>query len=355
MAKEPKHKLRVFSHELNELLNYLHEASKKHERASESLVFKNAVIYLFRFIIKIFSWKGFFAALIPVSMIALMRDSLEELAHLPFTVIFILSGVLFALFSALLRHLVLDEMSRIGSEFFHIEIFEKRRGKEYSALISLAKEKDFVFTLKKELERELIQEKDEKLRKRVAQQQKVIKENEEAIEELLDKLTASEELANLFNERSELALNFLFGLKNKLTLLVRDQFNLDNINFGVNYSLYRIENSGLSFIDGYGINKAEFEEFIPFKQVDNKFIQAINASPQKPLVLEDFIAWKRVLQDEEQWVISLHLDDSNRSKLKVGHETGQLNISLIQELLWICCELLNKFSAIHRSRQKGEH
>ncbi|WP_078578777.1 hypothetical protein [Salipaludibacillus agaradhaerens] len=347
MKRDVERKLRVFSKELNSLLNHLHDASKTNEKTVLPLLFKNAIDYCVQLLQQLFSWRGLFLALLPVSMMTVLWDNIETIFDLPLPSLVILTIVIVGLFIAWLRSRLLEEMSRIGSRFFHIRVYEKRREKEYKSLIALAKEKDFIATLKKELMQEMKAPHNEELETELAMQQEIIDDNEAVIQELLEKLNASEELAKLFNERSDMAMTFLFNLKNKLTMLVQDQFNLDNINFGINYSLYKIDDTGLSFIDGYGINKAEFLEFIPFKNTDNTFVQAIHTTYQSPLILDNSISWKRTLQDGSEWIISLHLDDSNREKFNYDTESGKLNVSLIQELLWICCELLNKFS--HKS------
>ncbi|UTR16438.1 hypothetical protein MM221_07820 [Salipaludibacillus sp. LMS25] len=349
MKRDVERKLRVFSKELNSLLNHLHDASKTNEKTILPLLLKNATDYCIQLLQQLFSWRGLLLALIPVSMMTVLWENIETIFNLPFPSLIIVIIIVVVLFIAWLRSRLLEEMSRIGSRFFHIHVYEKRREKEYKSLIALAKEKDFITTLKKDLMQEIKASHNEELETELALQQEIIEDNEGVIQELLEKLNASEELAKLFNERSDMAMTFLFNLKNKLTMLVQDQFNLDNINFGVNYSLYKIEDDGLSFIDGYGINKAEFSEFIPFKKTDNAFIQAIRTTYQSPLILDNSISWKRTLQDGSEWIISLHLDDSNREKFNYDTESGKLNVSLIQELLWICCELLNKFSQKSKS------
>ncbi|PYZ91702.1 hypothetical protein CR194_18940 [Salipaludibacillus keqinensis] len=352
MDRETERKLRVFSQELNYLLNFFHESSKTQKRLSRTLAFKNTLIYVLQIILKAFSWKGLSLAFVPVSIAAIFREGLKAIVNLPPSALLLIATAVTLLTGAFLRSLVLEEMSRVGSPFFHLGIYEKRRKEEYNSLIALSEEKNFVLTLKEELMKANSEDQTLKnLRSEIAKQEEVIKKNEEAILDLLDKLTASEELANVFNERSDMAMDFLFRLKNKLSMLVHDQFNLDNISFGVNYSLYKVKDTGLRFIDGYGINKAEFEAFIPFQFLGDKYIQSIHTTHQHPLILRDFISWKRTLQDGEEWIISLHLDASNRIKYSLETDAGKLNLSLIQELLWICCELLNKFA---KKRQKTE-
>lgn len=356
MKADKTHKLTVLSKELNDLLNALHESSKKIEKVTPKLVFFNTAVFLRR---KILTGKGLLTVLglSTGSVIAYTADAFHNLTDLPISTILVLSGIILLLAGGLLRNLVLTEMSTVGSDMFHLGVYEKRKKNEYSSLISMAKEKDFIRTLKEQLERELNEDvgklKDELKKKQESTEEKnrKIEEKNEAIEEkddalniLLEELDHSEATAVFFKEKSDFMIDILYQLKSKLNLLVNDQFNLDNIDFGSNYTLYKVTENGLSFIGAYGVNKAELEVFIPLEREYNKYIRSMEKIQSDPFTLTDFISWKRTLQDGSEWILSLHLDDSNRDKLNVNIESGKLNVTITQEVLWICCELLNKFA-----------
>jgi len=356
MRADKRHKLTVLSKELNHLLNALHESSKKIEKLTSKLVFHNTVIYLWR---KILSIRGLLTVLgiSAGSVIAYTTDTLHHFSILPISSILVLSGIIILLAGGLLRHLVLTEMSTIGSDMFHLGVYEKRKKIEYYSLISMAREKDFILTLKEQLERDLnedvgkIQEELKKKQAAMEEKNRKIDKKNEAMEEkddalniLLEELDRSEATAVFFKEKSDFMIAILYQLKSKLNLLVNDQFNLDNIDFGSNYTLYKVEETGLSFIGAFGVNKAEVDVFIPLEREYDKYIRSIENNQSEPFTLPDFISWKRTLQDGSEWILSLHLDDSNRDKLNMEFETGKLNVTITQEVLWICCELLNKFA-----------
>ncbi|MFC0562177.1 hypothetical protein ACFFH4_25365 [Halalkalibacter alkalisediminis] len=361
---EPKHKLTIFSKELNDILNVFHEESKRYEKISTKLILTNSIIYLWRKGKKLFSLKGvtgLIIVVVPGWLISKTTKAFQNIIELPSSSLFFLSILGILLSGSFVRVLVLNEMSTVGSELFHLGVYEKRKNKEYSSLISMSKEKDFVLTLREELEKELGKEFDkqllielEKKKEIIEYKNLIIEEKNEAIEDLLTQLDFTEESAYLFKEKYDILIDTLYQLKSKLNLLVNDQFNLDNIDFGSSYSLYKIEEDGLLFIGAYGINKAELDVFIPYKKGNNKYIQSMDKSQNNPLIQTDFISWKRILQDGSEWILSLHLDDSNNTKLKFDDETGKLNLTITQELLWICCELLNKFTVTQKEIQKGE-
>ncbi|UCZ55102.1 hypothetical protein LGQ02_10420 [Bacillus shivajii] len=349
MKPETKHQLNVLSKELNELLNALYESSKTTEKATPRLILRNTCIFLWR---KLRSIRGMMTAFgISVAGITgYITEVFQHLMDLPMSSFVVLSSIMTFLAGSYIRQLVLTEMSTVGSDLFHLGVYEKRKKTEFQSLVSMAKEKDFLFTLKEQLERDLSGDK-EKLESELATYKKLVDEKSHAIEEkneaiytLLERLDESEEIALFFKEKSDLLIDVLYQLKTKLNLLVNEQFHLENINFGVNYTLYRVATKGLRFIGGYGINKAEVDEFIPFQVGQNKYIQSMTSSQDDPYVLKDFISWKRMLQDGSEWIMSLHLDASNRDKLSVDTDMGKLNVTITQEVLWICCELLNKFS-----------
>ncbi|MFD2507306.1 hypothetical protein [Halalkalibacter alkalisediminis] len=364
MNTEPKHKLTIFSKELNDILNVFHEESKRYEKISTKLILTNSIIYLWRKGKKLFSLKGvtgLIIVVVPGWLISKTTKAFQNIIELPSSSLFFLSILGILLSGSFVRVLVLNEMSTVGSELFHLGVYEKRKNKEYSSLISMSKEKDFVLTLREELEKELGKEFDkqllielEKKKEIIEYKNLIIEEKNEAIEDLLTQLDFTEESAYLFKEKYDILIDTLYQLKSKLNLLVNDQFNLDNIDFGSSYSLYKIEEDGLLFIGAYGINKAELDVFIPYKKGNNKYIQSMDKSQNNPLIQTDFISWKRILQDGSEWILSLHLDDSNNTKLKFDDETGKLNLTITQELLWICCELLNKFTVTQKEIQKGE-
>ncbi|MDV2686097.1 hypothetical protein RYX56_17145 [Alkalihalophilus lindianensis] len=361
--KKTRQRLTILSKELNNLLNKLHEQSKTHKPLTSALLLKNALIFLVRKAQTFLSLQGLFNVLliiIPSYIIHETTTAFEQILALPLSSLSLLLGIGLVLLFLYIRTLVLNEMSRIGSDLFHIEVYEKRMKAEYNSLISLAQEKDFIELLKEEVFLELEQRVDngsinelEECRALLKQLELDIGKKDDAIESLLVQLEETEESAELFKEKYDLLIEFIYQLKSKLNLLVTDQFNLDNIDFGTSYSLYQVDEDQLVFIDSYGINKAELDVFIPISEGKNKYVRSIDKTQKDPLILPDFISWKRILQDGSEWIISLHLDHSNRSKLNVEDETGKLNLTITQELLWICCELLNKFATY--PKKKGEH
>ncbi|WP_280771938.1 hypothetical protein [Salipaludibacillus daqingensis] len=344
-----KHKLIVLSKELNDLLNALHESSKKIDKVTPKLVLHNTAVYLWR---NIRTVKGLLTGL-GISagwIIAYTADAFHHLLNLPASSILVLSSIIILLSGALLRNLVLNEMSTVSSEMFHLGVYEKRNRREYLSLISMAKEKDFILTLREQLESELNEDID-KLKSELKKNKEVIEQKYDAINQkddalniLIEELDRSEAAAIFFKEKSDFMIDILYQLKSKLNLLVNDQFNLDNIDFGSNYTLYKVEEKGLSIIGAYGINNAELDVFIPIERENNPYIRSLKKNQSNPFILTDFISWKRTLQDGSEWIMSLHLDDSNRDKLNMKIETGKLNVTITQEVLWICCELLNKFA-----------
>ncbi|WP_078592822.1 hypothetical protein [Evansella clarkii] len=367
MNRDTYNKINVLSKELNDLLNEIHESSKRFEKLTLKLVVYNSSLYLWQ---KIRTVRGGLAAagISAGGIAAYTADAFEYILALPASSIVVLAVIIILLAGALLRSLVLEEMSTIGSDMFHLGVYEKRKKKEYSSLVTLAREKDFIMTLKERLEQEL-QEDPEKLWVELKQKQEVIEEKNMQIEEkntaieqkndalntLLEELDRSEDSAVFFKEKSDFLIAILYQLKSKLNLLVNDQFNLDNIDFGSNYTLYQAAEDGLHYIGGYGVNKAEFDVFIPLEREDDKYIRSMEKTQSDPLIIGDFISWKRTLQDGSEWILSLHLDNSNRDKLNAAEETGKLNLTITQEVLWICCELLNKFAGdIRPDNGKGE-
>lgn len=363
MKSNPKRLLKNLSNELNELLNVLYEESKRYEKVSEKLIMKNAMILMIRKLKGLLRFRGIsgiFIVLIPSWILSETTNAFQRILHLPFSSKLLLSFILIILLVSILRMITLNAMSTIDSDLFHLGVYEKRRKKEYRSLISLAKEKDYIYTIREEVENRLESDTDNEqhVKQQIAEYEEelqrceeVIKEKDEAIQELLQVLKDTESSADLFKEKYEMLMEFLYELKSKLNLLVNDQFTLDNINFGSNYSLYRVEKTGITFIDAYGINKAEMDKFIPFNQSDNKYIQSLNKTQHDPLIMKDFISWKRTLQDGSDWILSLHLNVSNREKFNLSEEAGKINVTITQELLWICCELLNKYT---RKKKKGK-
>lgn len=356
MNPDTRHKLNVLSKELNEFLNDLYESSKTTEKVTPRLFFRNTCIVLWR---KLRSVKGIIAVLgISVAgLLAVITEAFMHIMDLPLSSIAILFSTFFILTASLVRVVVLQEMSTVGSDLFHLNVYEKRKKREFQSLISLAKQKDFVHTLKEQvgleirgdterLRKELGKYKDELSQKKQQLEAKniAIEEKNEAIYTLLEAMDRSEETAIFFKEKSEMLLNILYQLKSGLNLFVNDQFHLDRIYMGVNYTLYRVTNKGLVFMGGFGINRAEIDVFIPFTLRKNKYIQSMNYSQAAPLRMTDFISWKRMLQDGSHWILSLHLEAPNRDKLMGQTEMERLNLTLTQEMLWIYCELLNKFS-----------
>ncbi|WP_416148297.1 hypothetical protein ACM26V_19035 [Salipaludibacillus sp. HK11] len=356
MEADKRYKLTVLSKELNDLLNAIHESSKKIEKVTPKLVFHNTVVYLMR---KILTGRGVLTVLgvSTGSLIAHTADTFDHLSNLPISSLLVLIAIIVLLAGSLLRNLVLTEMSTVGSDMFHLGVYEKRKKSEYSSLISMAKEKDFIRTLKEQLDRELKEDvgklQDELKKKQDAIEEKnrkiddqieAAKKKDDALNTLLKELDHSEATAILFKKKSDFMIDILYQLKSKLNLLVNGQFNLDNIDFGSNYTLYKVEEDGLSFIGAYGLNIAEIDTFIPFERKYNKYIRSMAKIQAEPFTLSDFISWKRTLQDGSEWILSLHLDDSNRDKFRLELDTGKLNVTITQEVLWICCELLNKFA-----------
>ncbi|WP_238457411.1 hypothetical protein [Alkalihalophilus pseudofirmus] len=348
-----KSKLSVLSKELNELLNILYNHSKTHQKLTWALMTKNAFIMLFRKVQLLLSLQGILSIiliLIPSYFLYETTSAFEHIAGLPLSSLMLLGAAAFVLTFLYIRTLTLNEMSRIESDLFHIEVFERRRQIEYRSLIALAKELDFIDRLRADIIREIEEAKGEEPGGRdgyeslVRKLEEAIQFKNEAIESLLVQLEETEDSADLFREKYDLLIDFLFQLKAKLNLLVTDQFNLDNLDFGVNYSLYKVNEDHLTFIDSCGLNKAELDVSIPLSEGKNKYVMSIDKTQENPLILTDFISWKRTLQDGTEWIISLHLDQSNRHKLNLSEEAGKLNVTITQELLWICCELLNKFS-----------
>ncbi|MDQ0254791.1 hypothetical protein J2S74_002170 [Evansella vedderi] len=355
MDSETRHRLNVLSKELNELLNALYESSKTNERVTPRLILRNTCILLWR---KLRSVKGIITVfgVSVAGIMAYIAEVFHHLIQLPMGSLFVLCSIYMILASSLIRILVLNEMSNVDSDLFHLGVYEKRKKKEFFSLISMAKQKDYILILKEQVEKELSGDR-EKLGKELAkyksmleQKNQILEEKNNAIEKknvaihtLLEELDQSEEYAIFFKEKSEYLIDVLFQLKSKLNQLLNDQFHLENINVGANYTLYRKIDKGLFFIGGYGVNKAEFDEFIPFNAGKNKYIQSINRTQTNPFMIDDFISWKRTLQDGSEWILSLHLDASNREKLSNHTEMGKLNLTITQEVLWICCELLNKF------------
>lgn len=346
-------KLSVLSKELNDLLNILYNHSKTHQKLTWALMTKNAFIMLFRKVQLLLSLQGILSIifiLIPSYFIYETTSAFEHIVGLPLSSLMLLGGAAFALTFLYIRTLTLHEMSRIESDLFHIEVFERRRQIEYRSLIALAKELDFIDRLRADIIEEIEEAKGSEpdgqggYESLVKKLEEAIQFKNEAIESLLVQLEETEDSADLFREKYDLLIDFLFQLKAKLNLLVTDQFNLDNLDFGVNYSLYKVNEDHLTFIDSYGLNKAELDVSIPIDEGKNKYVMSIDKTQENPLILTDFISWKRTLQDGTEWIISLHLDQSNRHKLNHSEEAGKLNVTITQELLWICCELLNKFS-----------
>ena len=377
MDTKTKHSLTVLSKELNDLLNGIYESSKRYEKVSAKLILYNSIIFLWRKMQKVISLNGMFALIligIPSWIIATTTDAFLHIINLPVSSMLLLILIGIILSGAFLRILVLNEMSTIGNDMFHLGVYEKRKKKEYSSLIKMAQEKDYILTLRNDLERELskgtkelqaelvkfkeelkskrelIEEKNEKIDEKNA----AIEEKNEAIQVLLKELDLSEESAVFFKEKYNFMIAILYQLKSKLNLLVNDQFNLDNIDFGSSYTLYKVEKNGLVFVGAYGVNKAELRVFIPLEEGRDKYNLSINKTQSQPLILEDFISWKRTLQDGSKWILSLHLDDSNRHTLNSDDDIGKLNLTITQEVLWICCELLYKFAEENQGNRKGE-
>lgn len=358
MNPETRQGLNVISKELNELLNALYESSKTTEKLTFRLLLRNTCILCWR---KLRSVKGVIATL-GVSVAGIVAVFTEAFVHfmgLPLSFIIVLSGTFLVLVASLVRMVVLHEMSTVGSDLFHLSVYEKRKRREFHALISLAKQRDFVFTLKKQVELELSADTERlMLKKELAEyidmleqknqqleaKNEAIEEKNEAIYTLLEAMDRSEETAVFYKEKSDLLLDILYQLKSGLNLFVNDQFHIDRIHLGVNYTLYRVTKKGLVFIGGYGVNRAEVDVFIPYTKRNNQYIQSMNYSQANPLQMTDFISWKRKLQDGSYWILSLHLEASNRDKLMGQTEMTRLNLTLTQEILWICCELFNKFS-----------
>ncbi|WP_100398778.1 hypothetical protein [Bacillus sp. FJAT-44742] len=363
MNPKLKYKLSILSNELNELVNALYESSKQQQTVSAKLLLFNSLRYLWRRVDDFLSLRGLAGVLVivvPGWLAAAATNAFQPIIELPLSSMLVLIIIAIVLAGALLRNLVLHEMSSVDSDMFHLEVYEKRKKKEYSSLIPMAREKDFLYILKEQLEQELEQDIEklrEEIRKKnewIEEKNESIKVKDEAIETLLIELDHSENSAVFFKEKADFMIDILYQLKGKLNLLVNDQFNLDHINFGSSYTIYRIEDAGLFFVGGYGINIAEVDRFIPINDGNNKYIRSTTRSQSNPYIQEDFISWTRTLQDGSQWVLSLHLDRSNRDKLNIKDETGKLNVTIIQEILWICCELLNKFSENSQAPKKGE-
>ncbi|WP_232735723.1 hypothetical protein [Alteribacter populi] len=345
-----KERLSIFSKELNDLLNTLYEHSKTQEKVSTTLIIKNSFLYLVRRVKNILSLRWGFSALIvvlPGWILNTTTEAFEGFLTLPTSSFLVLTGVGILVSAVYLRTLVLNEMSTITSDMFHLGIYEKRKKEEFNALINLANQKDFVLTLKEDIlagfNEGVDAEAFQRLIGNIESQQEAIQKKDLALRVLIDRLEETEERALLINDKFNILMDFIYQLRAKLTLLVNDRFSLDNINFGTNYSLYKVRDEGIVLIDAFGMNKAELHVFIPMDKGTDKYILSLNHTEKDPLILDDFISWKRTLQDGSEWVLSLHLDESNRDKLNVADETGKLNLTITQELLWICCELVNKF------------
>ncbi|WP_051314752.1 hypothetical protein [Alteribacter aurantiacus] len=326
----------MLTRELDSLLNKLYEHSKTSLPANERLIVKNTALFLFEKTRTLLSIKGILAALIvlvPGSILSMTTTVFEPVRHLPLgTLLVVVLSILLPLY-LLTRKIVMFEMTKIDSPFFHISLFEKLRPVEYRALIPLATQKDFINSLRDDLVA---------LIDTPHRYDALLDEKNKAIRKLIVQLDSTEEKVVLIKEKYDVLLQFLFQLKRKLNLLVNDRFSLDSINFGTNYSLYKVTKDGLTFIDSYGVNKAELSETICFTQSDHPLVQAMCYSYHTPLITDHLVSWKRTLQDHSEWVLSLHLDESNRNRFLQTH-VAKLNLTITQELLWICCELVNKF------------
>ncbi|BAB05478.1 hypothetical protein P4631_00745 [Halalkalibacterium halodurans] len=352
MSQELKNKVQFLAKELNQLVNILYEESKKQTPLTLWLLCKNTFVYLYRTVKTVRGVAGVLLVLVPGSLMAYTTDAFRAIGELPWTSITVLLGGMSFFLFAYLRHLVLDEMSRPGSDLFHIQVYEKRKPDEYMSLIALAKERDYVESIAADIEQVTSTPSLPNLLELLKEKEQDIEEKDRVIEDLLEIVEDNEEHTLMFKEKYEILLDFVFQLKSKLNLLVHDQFSLDSIDFGSDYSLYKVGEEGLEFVDSYGVNKAEMEDFIPFTEKGNPYILAIERDYKDPLKVGDLISWKRTLQDGSQWVLSLHLNENSREKLNDVTESGKLNVTITQELLWICCELLNKFSP--NPTKKGE-
>ncbi|MBM7096102.1 hypothetical protein JSY36_10070 [Bacillus sp. H-16] len=337
-----KDKITLLTSELNSLLNKLYEHNKTSQQVTEVLIAKNTVQFIWKKVLTLISLKGLFAFLlvfVPGSVLSFMTGVFHPLWNLPAPTLFFAALIFLTVFFFLIRKIVLYEMTRLDSPFFHIGLYEKLRPAEYQSLVPLARQKDFVNRLREDLFHALKESPDTL--------EPLLEEKNTAIRRLLVQLESTEEKVLLFKEKYDLLLQFLFQLKRKLNLLVNDRFTLDSINFGTNYSLYKVINQRLIFIDAYGVNKAELDETIDTADTSSPFVQALHYSFKDPLINEHMISWNRTLQDNSEWVLSLHLDESNRTRFLENTDVARLNLAITQELLWICCELVNKF------KQKG--
>ncbi|GAA0497037.1 hypothetical protein GCM10008986_25010 [Salinibacillus aidingensis] len=248
-------------------------------------------------------------------------------------VVYLLVGTSVVFFIWIIYLYAVIDLSRVEQKKMNLEAYEKVKEEEYRLFLPFIDKRDFSF---------------KDLQKDTEETQKKLMDYSEHIQRLIENLQETQDGFYHFKERYNKMSRFLRQLRNNLSTLIKDELTLSQLDFGCDYSLYKIDGQTISFIDGKGLEPEKLGSSVSLDSSPSHLINVLKNRTDKMLPSEDrtIISKRMDLTNGEQWIVNIHLDETDaeeREKLNLDTNNGRLNLETSFQLFWLCLEIIRKF------------
>ncbi|QHS24144.1 hypothetical protein GWK91_15095 [Virgibacillus sp. MSP4-1] len=260
-------------------------------------------------------------------------------------VFYLLIGTTVVFFIWIIYLYAVLDLSRVEQKKMNLEAYEKVKEEEYRLFLPFIDKRDFSF---------------KDLQKDTEETQKKLMDYSEHIQRLIENLQETQDGFYHFKERYNKMSRFLRQLRSNLSTLIKGELTLSRLDFGCDYSLYKMDGQTISFIDGKGFEPEKLGSRVSLDSSCSHLINVLKNRTDEMLPSEDrtIISKRMDLTNGEKWIVNIHLDETDaeeREKLNLDTNNGRLNLETSFQLFWLCLEIIQKFGRGNRKTGSDDH